>query len=126
MGKTGLPKDVQKECKCGVEFLTTKRNVLGLCPVCVLEREGDRAREKRALRAPESHVVRAVVVAVDDDYIPPNREIRHEQSGPDYGFASLGDLYRANDGRLVGKRIRMDLMEMPAARRPKDVLEVRG
>jgi hypothetical protein len=126
MGKTGLPKDVQKTCPCGVEFVTTKRNVLGLCPMCVLEREGVRAREKRAMRVPGTHAVRAVVVAVDDDYIPPNREFRREQSGPEYGFASLGDLYRANDGRLVGKRIRMDLMSMPAAIRPRNVLEVWG
>ena len=37
--------------------------------------------------------------------------------GPKYGFASISDIYMANDGRLVGMRVNLHVLELPLSKR---------
>lgn len=120
----GSVMDVRKVCSCGTEFLTTSRNKLGLCPVCVRAHSlaVERARKVKYRERDREYGVMGVVRGPECVMRPSHAAHGCIPSGPVHGFASLGDVYMANDGRLVGKRLRMDLMQVPHRRRPRNVL----
>jgi hypothetical protein len=125
----GSVMDVRLVCSCGTEFLTTSRNRLGLCPVCVQAHSLAVERSRKAAYRQQDVARKEAACGIRgrERVMRLNCDGRgYIHSGPMHGFASLGDVYMANDGRMVGKRLRMDLMQVPHRWRPRNVLVADG